>query len=132
MYSWRHSFSAPAQLSLTLISDRLHKVQSLTGRATKLSDWAYHDRVGQVSQLVLPRAGHLELGHRSKSTGDLFHPILSSKSCVEKLLDKIMNITVMEKSPDNGLLKTVTKPRICHQCHGPLDQPVHEGVPCGV
>ena len=86
-----------------------------------------------MGQLVLPRAGYLELGQRSKSSGDLTLPFLSSESCVEELLDEILSMAVVEKSPqDDTIPKGKTKPRICHQCHAPVEQPDHEGVPCGV
>ena len=125
----RHSFSAPAQLSLTLLSGCLERVNSLSGQVSQLASKAHNARVQQVGESV-----HLQvLGHklRSQSFGDL--PYCAKIACVEELLDEILTMVVVEKSPqDSSQVKERAKIRVCHQCHAPVDQPVHVGVACGV
>ena len=124
----RHSFSAPARFSLSLITDCLDRVNNLSGRVTRLASRTKEERLEQVREKIL--LGIFEPGqkHRSRSIGDLRFPDLSGVVLVEELLDEILTMA-LEQTPND---KPKAKIRVCHQCHAPTDDQVHVGVPCGV
>ena len=85
-------------------------MSSLTDQVTSLTLRAHDDEI--VGRQDIPG---LETTH------------IVSDLCSE-LIDRAME-TIHENL---GVPKAMAKPRICHQCHAPLDDPVHVGVSCGV
>ena len=106
----RHSFSAPARLSVSLISDCLERVNNLSHQVSGLSSRARDDTIAREKDCSIDGTAHL----------------------VVAILDQIVNRAMAsdDENLDNGGAKS--KPRICHQCHTPIDEPTHGGVPCGV
>ena len=70
---------------------------------------------------------------RSQSVGNLDFTDQSREACVQELIDEIISMVVVEKSPQTEPQeKAVAKVRVCHQCHAPANDGVHAGAPCGV
>ena len=115
----RKSYSAPARLASTRLSECIERAKDLTTRVVKLSQKAREERKRQDIEhnlVDLRILGQAPLC-KSKSLVDL------RKVCMEK--EVLGEGLIME---GENILKKI---RTCHQCHRPINDPVHEGIQSG-
>ena len=123
----RHSFSAPAGLALYSINNCVEGLKELSVRVTRLTRRAQEERLRQVREKVLLDLYIPGQNNKSRSIGDLRFPDPSPVIIAEQLLDEILITTINSMSNSKS-----DKVRVCHQCHAPLSDEVHIGVPSGV
>ena len=122
----RHSCSAPPRLVSYVVSDCLSKAKEITGRLTRLTRKVQQERKKQERQNIwvdLFVLGQVP-SRRSRSLLDLrtldLQPVVWAEQLVTEMVDKAMEDL------------TKKKVRTCHQCHAPISDPAHNGVPYGV
>ena len=120
----RHSYSAPPSLAVSSVHDCIERVHELTGRVSRLTERSHllRSKVRDSSLLVVP--GQIQ---RSQSVGNFNFPDPSSLAFVKLLIDEILIMSMSETQPP----KAKKMPQ-CHQCHAPLSDEVHVGIPSGV
>ena len=109
--------SAPTtSLAVKILESCQQRVTELSAQVDGLSRVSREQQHAGVQSLTVP------VVRRSRSLSDLVHHQLRVNSG--------MGDTTMESATDSK--PRAKKPRRCHQCHTPLEEPVHSGIKTGV
>ena len=120
------SWSAPARLASSILSDCLARTREISGRVTRLTGKALEEKERQRKENLLLDLHVLDQAStgRSRSLVDIRSLDIHSVTISEDILTEVVGMAAMDQSQ--------VKKRTCHQCHAPTSDPCHDGVPSGV